>query len=218
MAVAALEIKSCSPFAQGQTFGDVGPYQQLDGTVHFAVDPDHPRNARITDLRRASRDAQGLVRCSADVRLLQPVEPQRSNQRLLLDIVNRGMPTVLTNLNSAVDRQDPGNGFLMRQGYTVVKARHPANNRLRRRPRSESHNRGVCAPPGDLGMKSGPCPCGVRGANVNSHAANSSSMSSTAPPTQPNHRSNRGFQVGLSLAHGISVPHEGQIGVSRATE
>src|SRR5207249_6524705 len=36
MAVTALEIKTCSPFAQGKTFGDVGPYQQLDGTVHFA--------------------------------------------------------------------------------------------------------------------------------------------------------------------------------------
>jgi hypothetical protein len=51
MAVTALEIKACSPFAQGTAFGDVGPYQQLDGTVRFAVDPDHPRNAGITDLR-----------------------------------------------------------------------------------------------------------------------------------------------------------------------
>jgi hypothetical protein len=120
MAVTALEIKSCSPFAQGQSFGDVGPYRQLDGTVHFAVDPHHPANAGIADLQRAPRDAQGLVRCSADVRLLQPAVPQRGNQRLLLDIVNRGNPTVLTNFNSAVGRMDPGNGFLMRQGYTVV--------------------------------------------------------------------------------------------------
>jgi Alpha/beta hydrolase domain len=120
MAVTALEIKSRSPFAQGQTFGDVGPYQQLDGTVHFAVDPHHPAKAGITDLQRAPRDAHGLVHCSADVRLLLPVTPQRGNQRLLLDIVNRGNPTVMTNLNSAVGRQDPGNGFLMRQGYTVV--------------------------------------------------------------------------------------------------
>src|SRR5262249_682582 len=52
--------------------------------------------------------------------LLQPVALQRGNQRLLLDIVNRGNPTVLTNFNSAVGRLDPGNGFLMRQGYTVV--------------------------------------------------------------------------------------------------
>jgi Alpha/beta hydrolase domain len=120
MAVTALEIKTCSPFAQGTAFGDVGPYQQLDGTVHFAVDPDHPRNAGITDLKLAPRDAHGLVHCSADFRMLQPVVLQRGNQRLLLDIVNRGNPTVLTNFNSAVGRLEPGNGFLMRQGYTVV--------------------------------------------------------------------------------------------------
>jgi hypothetical protein len=115
-----LEIKTCSPFAQGKAFGDVGPYQQLEGTVHIAVDPDHPGNAGITDLQLAPRDAQGLVRCAADVRLLQPVVPQRGNQRLLLDIVNRGNATVLTNFNSAVGRLDHGNGFLMHQGYTVV--------------------------------------------------------------------------------------------------
>jgi hypothetical protein len=120
MAVTALEIKSRNPFAHGQSFGDVGPYQQLDGTVHFAVDPHHPANAGITDLQRAPCDVQGLVHSSADVRLLQPAVPQRGNQRLLLDIVNRGSPTVLTNFNSAVGRMDPGNGFLMRQGYTVV--------------------------------------------------------------------------------------------------
>ena len=33
MAVTALEIKTRSPFAQGTAFGDVGPYEQLDGTV-----------------------------------------------------------------------------------------------------------------------------------------------------------------------------------------
>jgi hypothetical protein len=120
MAVTALEIKTRSPFAQGTAFGDVGPYEQLDGTVHFAVDPDHPRHAGITDLKLAPRDAQGLVQCAADFRMLKPVNLQDGNQRLLLDIVNRGNPTVLTNFNSAVGRMDPGNGFLMRQGYTVL--------------------------------------------------------------------------------------------------
>ena len=99
---------------------DVGPYEQLDGTVHFAVDPHHPGNAGIADLQHAPRDAQGLVHCTADFRLLKPVALHHGNQRLLLDIVNRGNPTVLTNFNSAVGRQEPGNGFLMRQGYTVL--------------------------------------------------------------------------------------------------
>jgi hypothetical protein len=120
MAVTALEIKTCSPFAQGTAFGDVGAYEQLDGTVHFAVDPAHPSNAGIADLQLAPRDAHGLVRCWADVRILRPAALQHGNRRLLLDIVNRGNPTVLTNFNSAVGRMEPGNGFLMRQGYTVV--------------------------------------------------------------------------------------------------
>jgi len=39
MAVTHLLIPSRQPFADGQTFGPVGPYEQLSGTVYFAVDP-----------------------------------------------------------------------------------------------------------------------------------------------------------------------------------
>ena len=120
MAVTTLEIKTRKPYAQGMVFGGVGPYEQLDGAVHFAVDPRHPRNAGIADLALAPRNTQGLVQASADFRMLQPVAPQQGNRRLLLDIVNRGNPTVLTNFNSAAGRTEPGNGFLMRQGYRVV--------------------------------------------------------------------------------------------------
>jgi hypothetical protein len=97
--------------------------------VHCAVDPHHPSNAGIADLQRAPRDAHGLVHYSADVRILQPVALQRGNQRLLLDIVNRGNPTVLTNFNSAVGRLEPGNGFLMRQrppGLSASMCRRPS--------------------------------------------------------------------------------------------
>ena len=37
----SLGDQDLQPFAAGKAFGDVGPYQQLDGTVYFAVDPDH---------------------------------------------------------------------------------------------------------------------------------------------------------------------------------
>jgi len=125
MAATRLEIKARSPFAQGKAFGGVGPYTQLDGTVHFAVDPEHPANKLITDLNLAPRDANGLVRFTADFRILRPAEPQRGNHRLLFDILNRGRGPALRNLNSARDvgpnePLDPGNGFLMRQGFTVA--------------------------------------------------------------------------------------------------
>jgi hypothetical protein len=125
MAVTQLLIMSRRPFAQGKAFGHVGPYEQFDGVVFFAVDPSHPANALIADLQLAPRDRHGLVHFSADWRLLRPVEPQRGNHRLLFDILNRGRGPVLRNLNSAPDvlssqPLDPGNGFLMRHGYTVA--------------------------------------------------------------------------------------------------
>ena len=44
MAVTRLEIHSIRPFAGGAVFGDTGPYRQIDGIVHLAVDPNHPAN------------------------------------------------------------------------------------------------------------------------------------------------------------------------------
>lgn len=125
MPVTKLEIKSRQPFAGGESFGEVGPYEQLEGVVHFAVEPANPANETITDLDLAPRDEEGLVNFSSDFRMLQPVDPGRGNRRILLDILNRGKALALRNINSAPEvapgaALDPGNGFLMRQGYTVV--------------------------------------------------------------------------------------------------
>jgi hypothetical protein len=90
MAVTKLCVTSRQPFANGKPFGQVGPYEQLDGTVYFAVDPAHPANHSITDLALAPHDANGRVHCSAAWRLLRPAEPARGNHRLLFDILNRG--------------------------------------------------------------------------------------------------------------------------------
>ena len=125
MAVTKLVITSSHPLAQGQVFGDVGSYQQLDGTVYFAVDPTHQANAAIADLELAPRDAKGLVNFSADFRVLRPVDSERGNRRLFFDILNRGRGPALRNLNFAANLAadappDPGDGFLMRHGFTVA--------------------------------------------------------------------------------------------------
>src|SRR5215475_8270691 len=98
MAVIACEFTSRCALADGCAFGTVGPYEQLDGIVHFA----------------------------ADVRILRPVDSQRGNHRLLLDVPNRGNRLALWMFNHAPRPAapsaplDPGNGFLMYHGYTVV--------------------------------------------------------------------------------------------------
>ena len=125
MPVTRLEITSEKPFAGGQSFGDVGSYTQIDGIAHFAVDPLHEANETIADIKLAPRNAQGMVEFSADFRVLRPDDPAKGNGRLLLDVLNRGKALALRNINSAPDIApdaplDPGNGFLMRQGYTVA--------------------------------------------------------------------------------------------------
>ncbi|PKB80345.1 MAG: hypothetical protein BZY88_09085 [SAR202 cluster bacterium Io17-Chloro-G9] len=125
MAVTKLKITSRQPLDQGQAFGDVGAYEQLDGTAYLAVDPTHSANASITDLELAPRNAGGMVSFSADFRVLRPVEPERGNRRLFFDILNRGRGPALRNLNYAANLSadappDPGDGFLMRHGFTVA--------------------------------------------------------------------------------------------------
>ena len=125
MALARLEITKRKPFADGQVFGDVGRYEQIDGLAHFAVDPSHPDNTVIADIALAPRNDDGLVEFTSDFRIIKPVDNDHGNGRLLLDVLNRGKELALKNLNSAPDGPPdadphPGNGFLMRQGYSLV--------------------------------------------------------------------------------------------------
>ena len=127
MSVISLDIQSRQSLAEGAEFGDTGGYEQLDGEAHFAVDPRHEANEAITDLDLAPTDNAGLVTFSARFRILKPIDPDRGNQRLLYEVVNRGNPTALRQFNDAVEPagshagpMNPGNGFLMRQGYTVA--------------------------------------------------------------------------------------------------
>ena len=126
MPVVALKIEDKGLLAGGESFGDTGQYNLLQGTAHFAVDPLHSSNEVITDIELAPRDAEGKVTFSAHFAMLQPADPGRGNNRILFDVVNRGRKTVLSSFNS-VDRAldpseplEPGNGFLLRHGYTVV--------------------------------------------------------------------------------------------------
>ena len=125
MALTRLEIGTRTAFAGGQTFGDVGRYERIDGVAHFSADPAHGDNAAIADIGLAPRNGNGLVEFSSDFRIIKPVDNDHGNGRLLLDVLNRGKELALKNLNSSPDAPPdadphPGNGFLMRQGYSLV--------------------------------------------------------------------------------------------------
>ena len=125
MALTRLEIVRREPFADGQAFGAVGPYERSDAVAHYAVDPAHPANEGIVDLDRAERASDGRVRFSGDATFLVPVDPARANRALLLDVPNRGNRIAMRSFNMApfdlmpTDEIAPGDGFLFRHGFAV---------------------------------------------------------------------------------------------------
>ena len=124
--VERVEITARGLLAGGAPFGEVGPYERIDGRLHYAIDPTSPANARIVDLDLAPRDARGLVTFAGDFRLLRPADLARGNHRLLYEVDNRGNLGMLAFFNDAPWDNDPrsladlGSGFLLRQGYSLL--------------------------------------------------------------------------------------------------
>jgi hypothetical protein len=118
--VKRIEITSRTDVQDGTAFGNSGAYEKLVGKVYFAVDPGNPRNKIIADVDKAPRNARGEVEFSADLSIFKPKDPARGNGVLLFDIVNRGGSVALGDLNRADRDGDIGDGFLMREGYTLV--------------------------------------------------------------------------------------------------
>ena len=124
MAVVRLEVTRREPVLGGAPCGAAGAYEKLEGVLHFAVDPSRPVHEPIADVARAPRNGRGLVESSADFYLLRPLGGGR--RRLLLDVPNRGRKIALGMFNSTprsndpTSREDFGNQFLMRHGYTVA--------------------------------------------------------------------------------------------------
>jgi len=108
------------------TRADVGTsgYEKIVGTIHFAVDPNNPRNRFVVDLDKAPVNAAGLVEFSSDLYILRP-KTTTGNGVALVDILNRGNKVVLNGFNRGgspdpITENDLGDRFLMRFGYTIV--------------------------------------------------------------------------------------------------
>jgi hypothetical protein len=126
-----LQIDRIEPFADDMAFGSVGSYVRLMGRAYGELDPHHPRNAVIVNLEKAPRNARGRVEYDADVYIMRPTEVTRGNRKILYEVNNRGRKLLLpilhealetspTSANDPTTADDAGNGFVFRQGYTVV--------------------------------------------------------------------------------------------------
>ena len=101
--------RSESPTFEGRVFGpdgSVGPYEKLRGKAFGEVDPADPRNAVITDLKLAPRNARGKVEYSMDIFILKPIDLKKGNHKVFLDFNNRGEMRVAA-LNDAALSNNP---------------------------------------------------------------------------------------------------------------
>lgn len=139
--VARFVVEQQRVFADGMSFGSVGPYERLDGTAYMEVSPLDPLNVVIVNLDRAPRNAQGMVEFSAPFFILKPIDMGRGNHKIFYGINNRGNKLEIARFNFAplvnnpMTAADAGDGFLMRLGYTYLDAGWegdvaPGNDRL----------------------------------------------------------------------------------------
>src|ERR1700679_2994057 len=73
---------SQNPTFGGISFGNVGPYQKIQGTASGKLDPKDPHNAMITDIALAPVDANGLVDYNMDFYILTPVNQALGNHKV----------------------------------------------------------------------------------------------------------------------------------------
>jgi Alpha/beta hydrolase domain len=108
-----------SPAFGGASFGNVGQYEQLTGVAYGEVDPKDSLNAVITDIELAPRNSRGMVEYSMDFAITKPIDMSRANGTLLYDVPNRGNIRS-PELNVGGNATNVGDGFLQREGYTLV--------------------------------------------------------------------------------------------------
>src|SRR5258706_3872323 len=124
-------VEQKRPLAEGTSFGSAGAYERLDGTAYFEVDPKDPLNAVIVNIDKAPRNARGMVECRVPFLILKPVDPTKGNRKIFYGVNNRGNHQSISYFNfgpggasgnNPLTAADVGDGFLMRQGYTIVDA------------------------------------------------------------------------------------------------
>ncbi|WP_435170728.1 alpha/beta hydrolase domain-containing protein [Falsirhodobacter sp. 1013] len=110
------------PFAGGLSIGDTGAYRLREGRATIRIAPNRIGADGVYEVEHIATE-DGLITTTTDVWMLEPEDAARANGVLLFEFVNRGNKRVLQFFNSASATnmpKDGGNGWLMRQGYTIL--------------------------------------------------------------------------------------------------
>jgi hypothetical protein len=120
--VVRVETATRTDVLGGKQFGHAGAYERITGRVYFSLPVANAHNRRIVDLDKAVNLKNDEVEFSADFIAVRPKNAYRGNGSLLLEVPNRGRGRIIGLVDGgdwdlAVDA---GDGWLLRNGFTVV--------------------------------------------------------------------------------------------------
>lgn len=115
--VTAISITSRAPFANGQAFGAIGPYEEIVGVAAGEIDPADPRNALITDINLAPRQPNGKVAYRTTFTIRRPIDMTKASGVLFYNIVNRGGRNGPSTWHYG---GDPGDGLMYKLGQVML--------------------------------------------------------------------------------------------------
>ncbi len=120
-AVVRLNVVERQDVENRREFGPAGPYERITAKALFTVDPKLPANQNIRDIALAPKNEDGLVEFSADVYVLKPSNPAKSNGTVLYEVSNRGGRGSVNMFDQGAGASNEfGDAFLLERGYTLV--------------------------------------------------------------------------------------------------
>lgn len=125
--VVRVEIEQRNDVLGGKSWAGAGAYEQIIGTVVFALDPENPFNKAIVDLELAPRTEGNRVEARADLMVFQPKDPSARRDIGWIEVSNRGGKASFSYFNRGTggvhDPRKPehfGDGLLFEEGLTLI--------------------------------------------------------------------------------------------------
>ena len=105
------------------------PYERISGKFYGELDPKDPKNALITDIQFAPRNARGNVEYVGTFSLMKPVDMSKASGVLMYSVVNRGGGTAAASAEGHVSLVSGWQGDVVptaaNQSIQVPRAKNP---------------------------------------------------------------------------------------------
>jgi hypothetical protein len=107
----------------------IPPYERVSGRFYGELDPADPKNALITDIQLATRNARGQVEYAGTFSLMKPTDLSKASGVLMYSVVNRGNGTAVASVEGHISLVSGWQGDLVstatNQTIQVPRAKNP---------------------------------------------------------------------------------------------